>query len=102
MGTTNKAMAITIHIPDEITDRLEAAGIRADEAARLASAALAEAADRAEIRAWWDQLSLLDKQRETVQTQASLKAADSGRTARAQDVYIRVRESTKSTLPDQE
>jgi hypothetical protein len=40
-------------LPDELAERLGSAGIRADEAERIALAALAEAVDRPDLRARW-------------------------------------------------
>ena len=50
-------MTITIELPEELSARLAAAGIPAEDASDYAIAVLAEAADCAEVRSWWDCLS---------------------------------------------
>ena len=45
--------SIKVDLSEELARRLDEAGIRPDEAARLAAAALGEAADRPELRAQW-------------------------------------------------
>ncbi len=84
-------MAITLDMPDELTERLAEAGIREEDAARIAMAALSDAADRAEVRAWWEGLSRQEQRTETSLTQASLDAADSGRPVAAKEAYRRIR-----------
>lgn len=83
-------MSITIELPEDLSARLAAAGIPADDAARYALAALAEVADHAEVRAWWDGLSRHARTAEIRKTRESLAAADAGRTSPAEDVLARV------------
>ncbi len=89
-------MTITIELPDELTERLKAAGVPAEDASRYAVAALTEIADRAEadaasVRVWWDALSDEEREAERARTRESLAAADAGRTHPAAEVYARVR-----------
>ena len=84
-------MPITIELPEELAARLEAAGIHREDASRYAIAALVEAADHAEVRAWWDGLSEAQREAERVKTQESVSAGDAGRSSSAVDVYSRIR-----------
>ena len=49
-------MTLSIEVPQELASRLQQAGIEVDDAGRYAIEALSEAADHAEVRAWWDLL----------------------------------------------
>ena len=71
----------------ELVDRLNAAGIEGEDAARVAVTALSEAADSAEVRSWWDHLSKRDQEREKARTNESLQAADKGPFQRVVKVY---------------
>jgi predicted transcriptional regulator len=84
-------MILNIELPEELTSRLEAAGIQSEEMSRYAVAALSEVADHAEVRAWWDQLRPKERLKELTKTRESLAAADAGRHSPAADVYARVR-----------
>ena len=84
-------MTITIEIPDELSARLAAVGIPADEAREFATAALSEVADNAEVRAWWGSLTQKQRESERARTRASLDAADSGNFRPAEEVFARVR-----------
>jgi len=84
-------MTLNIELPDELVSRLDAAGIRSEEASRYAIAALTEVADHAEVRAWWDGLNAEDRGDEAAKTRNSLAAIDAGRCSPAVEVYARVR-----------
>lgn len=85
------ATTISIELPDELTSRLEAAGIPSEEAGRYAVAALSEVADHAEVRAWWDTLTGEQRAAELAKTRESLAEADAHGTRPAAEVYARIR-----------
>jgi hypothetical protein len=86
-------MTLNLELPEELTSRLEAAGIPAEDASRYALAALSEMADRAELRAWWDALSTDERINEAAKTRESVAAADSCTVASAANAYARARAS---------
>ncbi|MDQ2688312.1 MAG: hypothetical protein M3Y28_10640 [Armatimonadota bacterium] len=89
-------MTLTIELPEDLAARLTVAGVPTDDASRYALAALADMADRAEIRAWWDGLSDPEQELEKTKTRESLAAADAGRFRPAAEVYDNIR--TKSVF----
>ena len=90
-------MTLNIELPEELASRLDAVGIRSDDASRYAIAALTEVADHAEMRAWWDGLNAEDRGDEAAKTRQSLAAIDSGRYSPAAEVHDRVRAESART-----
>lgn len=89
-------MTITIELPEELAARLTVAGVPTDDASRYALAALAEVADSAEVRAWWDSLTESEQELEKAKTRESLAAGDAGRSRPAAEVYDRIRARSAS------
>jgi predicted transcriptional regulator len=83
--------SLTIKLPDDLQNRLEEAGIAADEAQRVACAALSEAADTALLRDWWNSLSAEQQAEETAKTRTSLESLDRGDSRPASEVFARLR-----------
>jgi hypothetical protein len=68
----------SIELPDELASRLDAVGIRSEEASQYAIAALTEVANHADVRTWWGGLSAEDRSGEAAKTRQSLAAIDAG------------------------